>query len=36
MISITKMIRADIIFDIVGGLILRAGLRLLLSLAGLA
>jgi sodium-dependent dicarboxylate transporter 2/3/5 len=35
MIPITKMIRAGLIFDILGGLILWGGLRLLLPLVGL-
>jgi sodium-dependent dicarboxylate transporter 2/3/5 len=36
MVPITAMIRAGIFFDILGGLLLWAGLRLLLPLAGLA
>jgi sodium-dependent dicarboxylate transporter 2/3/5 len=36
MVPITKMIRAGIFFDILGGLFLWAGLWLLLPLVGLA
>jgi sodium-dependent dicarboxylate transporter 2/3/5 len=36
MIPITKMIRAGIVFDLVGGLLLWLGLRILMPLAGLA
>jgi sodium-dependent dicarboxylate transporter 2/3/5 len=36
MIPITKMIRAGIFFDILGGLLLWVGLRILLPLVGLA
>jgi hypothetical protein len=36
MIPITKMIRAGFIFDILGGLLLWVGLRILLPLVGLA
>jgi sodium-dependent dicarboxylate transporter 2/3/5 len=35
MVPITKMIRAGVLFDILGGLVIWAGLRLLLPLAGL-
>lgn len=33
---ITTMIRAATFFDIIGGLVIRAGLNLLLPMAGLA
>jgi hypothetical protein len=36
MVPITKMIRAGFLFDILGGLAIWLGLRLLLPLAGLA
>jgi len=36
MVPITKMIRAGLLFDILGGLILWLGLRILLPLVGLA
>jgi sodium-dependent dicarboxylate transporter 2/3/5 len=36
MIPITKMIRAGIYFDVLGGLLLWVGLRVLLPLVGLA
>jgi sodium-dependent dicarboxylate transporter 2/3/5 len=36
MVPITKMIRAGVLFDIGGGLIIWLGLRLLLPLLGLA
>jgi sodium-dependent dicarboxylate transporter 2/3/5 len=36
MVPITRMLRAGLIFDILGGLLLWLGLRLLLPLVGLA
>jgi sodium-dependent dicarboxylate transporter 2/3/5 len=36
MIPITKMMRAGIIFDVLGGLLLWVGLRIMLPLVGLA
>jgi sodium-dependent dicarboxylate transporter 2/3/5 len=36
MVPITKMIRAGFLFDVLGGLVLWLGLRLLLPLVGLA
>jgi sodium-dependent dicarboxylate transporter 2/3/5 len=36
MVPITSMIRAGVVFDVLGGLILWGGLRLLLPLVGLA
>jgi sodium-dependent dicarboxylate transporter 2/3/5 len=36
MVPITKMLRAGVLFDILGGLTLWLGLRILLPLVGLA
>jgi hypothetical protein len=36
MVPITKMIRAGFIFDLVGGVLIWLGLRVLLPLVGLA
>ncbi len=36
LVPITKMVRAGLVFDVVGGLLIWAGLRLLLPLVGLA
>ncbi|MBM3310086.1 MAG: hypothetical protein FJY80_01105, partial [Candidatus Aminicenantes bacterium] len=36
MVPITRMIRAGFLFDVLGGFVLWAGLRLLLPLVGLA